>query len=72
MNRRLLDVPLRRPALVVVLALLLAAGGAFTVLAQGRLVQGRLEEAWRAAVATNRAAASMTPVAVYVFEGHAG
>ena len=42
------------------------------LLAHGRLLQGRLDAAWAAAVATNTAAAAMAPVAVYVFEGHAG
>jgi class 3 adenylate cyclase/tetratricopeptide (TPR) repeat protein len=42
------------------------------MLAHGRLLQGRLQPAWEAARAANRAAAGMAPVAVYVFEGHAG
>ena len=42
------------------------------LLAMGRFQQGRLDDAWRAAVRCNQAAGSMAPVAVYVFEGHAG
>lgn len=42
------------------------------LLALGRLQQGREELAFLAAVRTNDAASSMDPVAVYVFEGHAG
>jgi len=42
------------------------------MLAHGRLLQGRMEAAWESARATNRAAAGMDPVAVYVYEGHAG
>ncbi len=41
------------------------------VLALGRCAQGRHRAAFDAAVATNAAARAQTPVAVYVFEGHA-
>jgi class 3 adenylate cyclase/tetratricopeptide (TPR) repeat protein len=41
------------------------------MLALGRFSEGRAAAAWAEAVATNRAAAAMAPVAVYVFEGHA-
>jgi len=42
------------------------------LLAPGRVLQGRFEDAWRSAQRCNQAAAAMSPVAVYVFEGHAG
>jgi class 3 adenylate cyclase/tetratricopeptide (TPR) repeat protein len=45
---------------------------AWGLLAHGRLLQGRDDEALAAAVAANDAAARIDPVAVYVFEGHAG
>lgn len=41
------------------------------LLGLGRLLQGREEAAYLAAARTNDAAASMDPVAVYVYEGHA-
>ncbi|RME28665.1 MAG: hypothetical protein D6798_01880 [Deltaproteobacteria bacterium] len=41
------------------------------LLARGRLLQGRLDDALRAAVQANRASAGLAPVAVYCFEGYA-
>jgi class 3 adenylate cyclase/tetratricopeptide (TPR) repeat protein len=42
------------------------------MLAHGRLLQGQRQAAWESARRANRAAASMDPVAVYIYEGHAG